>query len=236
VVMYHPINHLFYSIPFIFQLFIQSKVNNVDPPPTEENLPNLKQKYLDKWKKMPEEKKVKWIEYCLSEFEEYLNDLKTYQESHPGYILKKGLNIKQLLTREEIIMWEAAHGKPAPPKSSVFDVFYEEFSSSEDLHEMDETERRSLATEKWNEMYRMKFQISKVEYKRQIQTFFASLPPFMKDWCLSRVHKNFWKICHDVDKVPLDAEDLNHSDCKTSIFLLYPICIRYVCLITEHKF
>jgi len=88
---------------------------------------------------------------------------------------------------------------------------------------MSDNERDAIARNKWSEldwyhkeMYRMKYKISIVEYKKQIQEFIAGLPEFMKEWCMERIPKKFHKVCNEVDTVPPD--ELGAStfplDCK----------------------
>lgn len=191
---------------------MQAKLNSIEPPPTQEQLPELKQSIYEKWKSLSDRKRAKWIGYCVDQCVSYMESSREYQASHPGYDIPP-LKVKQLIATEDMAIWEMANGKPSNHRQTSYDMFLDEFLQSEEDAELTEDQRRASAQSKWEqmdwfqkEMFTMRFKVSQLEYKNSLQKFYAKVPPFMKEICLKKIPKKFWKTLEGVDKIPLKSE------------------------------
>ncbi|CAL8143816.1 unnamed protein product [Orchesella dallaii] len=199
-----------------FKLFINSKLNRLDPPPSQDELPDLKKHYVGKWKAMSEKKKLRWVESCIRKCERYVDDVKEYKKSNPGYMLPINFQISKLISREEFKVWAFAHGNPPTPKQTTFDFYLQAFTSTDEAAGIeDPDELRKAAMKKFEEldwytkeMYKMKFRMHKVEYKKELLEYFNNLPVILRRIALDCISKTNRKVLEEeIDKEPLVFDD-----------------------------
>ncbi|ODN02729.1 Nucleolar transcription factor 1-A [Orchesella cincta] len=213
-------NEMFIDAPPLplppFKVFINAKLNRLDPPPTQDELPELKQHYVDKWKSMTNKKKLRWIESCVRKCEQFVENVKEYKKNHAGYMLPIDFQISKLITKEEFKVWADANGSPPNPKNTIFDYYLEEFTLTEEADEIQTPEEiRKVALKKFEELdwfhkelYKTKFRMQKVQFKQSLLEYFNGLPVILRRIaldCLNKTHKKM--LQEEVSKDPLVFDD-----------------------------
>jgi len=186
----------------------------MEPPPDGTQLGELKKKYKEKWSKLSDKKKSKWIGKVIKRCEEYLQEIECYQIIHPEYTPKKAFRFRAYLTKDEVALWENFRGKPERPPNSVFELFYHNMMQDPEFSELSYEESRKLADDKFKhldnynkDMYKINFRKAVINYRKDITNYFDELPEFLRPILLPTIPKKFHNSITDVDKTLNDSTD-----------------------------
>jgi hypothetical protein len=194
-------------------------LNRIDPPPNKDTLPELKQKYKARWQKLSEGKKYLWIRQTFDQVAEYLEELRVYKNRNPGYV-EKPFKFRVLITKEEQAIWEQNNGRPKRPPTDVKELLYLNLIKDPEFCDLPIDESKRAAEEHYKnldsynkEMYKLNFRGKVLEYRKDIEAYYAKIPEFLKPFVLPTIPKKFHSILTSVvDKVSADVlEDEEHE-------------------------
>jgi hypothetical protein len=197
----------------LFQEFIQSKLNRMDPPPDAAQLPELKQKYKERWENLPDKKKSKWIGKVIKRCGDYVQEMECFQILHPEFV-PKPFKFRAYLTKDELALWESFRGKPEKPPTNVFDMFCNNLMQDPEFSDLGHDECRRIAEDKFKhldnynrDMYKLNFRKAVIDYRKNITAYFDELPEYLRDFVLPTIPKKFHCSVTNVDKTLDDSDD-----------------------------
>lgn len=193
---------------------MNSKLNDLDPAPTSEELPELKAHYFERWKNLSNKKRLKWIKSCIKKSEQYLVEIREYKKTRPLFLLPKEFQISKLISRDEFNIWAEANGKPPSPKINSEELFYEKFRKENEGCGT-EDELRSLAHKEWEKLsriekdvYKANLRLQGVTFRKEFEEYYYKLPHLLRTLAADTLPKKYKKaFLEDVDKEPLVLDD-----------------------------
>ncbi len=197
------------------QLYLNSKLNEMEPPPTAAELPSYKKELCDKWKELSNKKKLKWIKKCIKSCERYQLEVAEYKKAQPMFFLSKELQMSKLINKEEFAIWAENHGKPPKPKNTVFDYFFEDFRKKEEGGERSEEELTAVAEKKFKELskherevFSLGYRMQHLNFRKDIEEYMSTVPDMMRACVIDSLPKKYKvEILEKVNKEPLVKDD-----------------------------
>ncbi|CAG9855115.1 unnamed protein product [Phyllotreta striolata] len=138
----------------------------------------------ERWKQMPDDKKIEWISYSEAETLKYEEELKEYIKNHPDYV--HTATNKPQLTKEELLVKERLSGKPPKPPVSAYNLFARLILNPEvnsDIKNIPVKERLVYVSNQWKECteedkkhYKELFDQAIEKYNKEYSAYLESLP------------------------------------------------------------
>ncbi|XP_018571323.1 nucleolar transcription factor 1-A-like [Anoplophora glabripennis] len=100
----------------------------------------------ERWKQLPDEKKVVWINNAEIEYAKYEEALTKYRQSHPDSIQNTH---KPILTKEEIQIKDRVAGKPSKPPGSAYNLYARILLQSEEIKSVPIRDRLNFVSNRW---------------------------------------------------------------------------------------
>ncbi|XP_076262307.1 uncharacterized protein LOC143197624 [Rhynchophorus ferrugineus] len=133
----------------------------------------------EKWKQMPDIKKLTWINTAEERIQTYEKELKEYMAKYPEYVP----NTKPILSREELNLKDKLAGKPKKPPATAYSLFLSTVMQSEEISGIPTKERMNYCSIKWKNMtekekdeYRDRVVKVNEQYQKKFNIYLESLP------------------------------------------------------------
>ncbi|XP_050314421.1 nucleolar transcription factor 1-A-like [Anthonomus grandis grandis] len=163
-----------------YRLFMQSELEREEI--AEEDKAEFKEVCREKWRQMPDSKKLDWILQAEKQLVQYEEELKEYMSRHPEYTPKK-MSSKPFLSRQEQNLKEKLAGKPKKPPTSAYSLFVSLTIQSNDAQDIPSRERWAYTSAKWKAMteaekdqYKILLTQVTEQYQKEFKTYLDSLP------------------------------------------------------------
>ncbi|XP_030748512.1 nucleolar transcription factor 1-like [Sitophilus oryzae] len=162
-----------------YRLYMLAELNK--EPIDEQYKTEFKELCREKWKQMPDGKKLVWINLAEEHLLKYNEELKSYMARYPEYIPK--LPTKPFLSREELNLKDKLAGKPKKPPTTAYSLFMSTVMQSEEIANIPIKERMNYCSVKWKHMndeekdqYRTQLIDINVQYQEKFKAYLDSLP------------------------------------------------------------
>ena len=163
---------------------------------------------MNKYDKLSDEKKAKWIGKSIKRCEEYVNEMEVFQKKHPG-CNPKPFRFRSIVSSKELGLWLSFNGQPEKPPMNILEMFHSNMIQDPDYSELSREESKKVAEEQFKqldsynkELYKLNFRRAVLEYRKSIEEYFETLPEFLKPFVLPTIPKKFHAfLVSVVDKV-----------------------------------
>nr|XP_023013556.1 nucleolar transcription factor 1-A-like [Leptinotarsa decemlineata] len=161
--------------PFQYFFLSESEKENV------EDKGSFKEVCKERWKNMPDDKKMEWISYAEAENFKYEEEMKAYIRENPDCVIQS--SHKALLTKQEQLVKERMSGKPAKPPVSSYNLFARTLLQTEEIKGVPVRDRLVFVSNQWKycseeekKHYKDLFEKQNEQYKIDYAAYLEGLP------------------------------------------------------------
>lgn len=127
-----------------FQYFHNAEVSK--NPVEDQDKAAIREINREKWRDMPDDKKMEWITFAESETVKYEEEMQEYVKNHPDYITNEK---KPQLTKEDLLVKERMSGKPGKPPVTAYNYFARLMLHSDEIKDVPVRDRLVFVSNQW---------------------------------------------------------------------------------------
>nr|XP_018912997.1 PREDICTED: nucleolar transcription factor 1-A-like [Bemisia tabaci]XP_018912998.1 PREDICTED: nucleolar transcription factor 1-A-like [Bemisia tabaci] len=170
-------------------LYLAEKLVNSSLDPNLEKT-ELTDKYKEKWKKLSDKKKLKYIVAAYEAEVKYRKAVKDYNAEHENSI---PLPKNSVISKEEFTILDKSRGKPVKPPTSAYALFFSQKMSSPEMAGKSNSEKLQKIAGIWKDMgsvlqHRYKTEVKELQknFEKDFEAFLERLSPEEKDYEMER--------------------------------------------------
>ncbi|XP_057656767.1 nucleolar transcription factor 1-A-like [Diorhabda carinulata] len=127
-----------------FQYFHNAEVSK--NPVEDQDKTAIREINREKWREMPDDKKMEWITFAESETVRYEEEMQEYVKNHPDYITNEK---KPQLSKEDLLVKERMSGKPSKPPVTAYNYFARLMLHSDEIKDVPVRDRLVFVSNQW---------------------------------------------------------------------------------------